>query len=178
MFKIFKKKTTIRQFYNYSCRYLIGAALGILNNQDEAENIVLGVYRKIATDYKRYKYMDLKHQTSLALIVTREACAKYLDNKNGISGITYAGDEEFPSEIDEKRSNSILAKCDKEMISEILGKIDFRLKDVLVLRYYYDMNFKEMGRMLSTSSKDMERRLETANRILHKEVENELRRKE
>lgn len=154
-------------------KYLYAIALGYIENHEDAEDVVQDTYLKVYKNIE--KFYDLERDEIIALLViyTENTAKDYLRKRaRSIQTIplVYEDDgETLEYEIpDVGKTPEEIAVC-KEM-SDRLGVCIELLSDeqyqVLLLKYHYDMNYREIADALSISVSAVSSRINRAKETL------------
>lgn len=167
-----RDKDNFVELYNETYTKLIGLAYRILHNQDDSEEIVHDVYVKLADDYKRYKNKSTRELTSLAVVMTRNACIN-LSRKKERRGEVLVDIKEYMLDCNESVQDQYFGKNKAKDIREAIGQLKMLDRDILILRYYHDMSYAEIARVLSIKPKTVETKLKRAKQRLGEVLNNE-----
>lgn len=167
-----RQKGWLEQLYHATNQSLFLTAMGILHNEQEAEEIVHNVYMKWL---ERASYYEKKSETemlSLGITFVKHACYNLLDVKKRHPETSYEiQEEDLEAEEREDALLQILRKEKEDEIVKALECLSEKEKSVLVLRYYHEMSYKEIARELSIKNKTVEVRLRRAKQHLKEVME-------
>ncbi len=151
-------KITFEKLYKNIYRKLLFTAQKILHSQQDAEDIVHDVFARIAKDYHKYRGKSQNEMLSLGFVMVRNASinlihARERHNETPIE----IKDELLGTEADPLED--VLKQEDMEFLNQAIGRLDEEDKNILILRYYHSMSYKEIGRLLGIKIKTVDVRL-------------------
>lgn len=165
-------KISFQELYETTYRRLIFVAQGIVRNRLDAEDIVHDVYTRVAKDYPKYRNKTSNDMLSLCIVMTRNSCINTIRKRDRHRETPIAiredilGTEKDPLE-------GVLKKEDEAMLERALMKLETEDKNILVLRYFHDMSYKDIGDMLGMRAKAVDMRLYRIKKKLREVIYNE-----
>ncbi|MCH5251602.1 MAG: sigma-70 family RNA polymerase sigma factor [Lachnospiraceae bacterium] len=151
-------KIKFEKLYKNIHRRLLYVALKFLHNQQDAEDIVHDVFAKIAKDYPKYRGKPEKEMLSLGFVMVRNASINLIRARER--------HKETPIEIKDDLLGTeadpledVLKEENVEVLNQALTDLNEEDKNILVLRYYHSMSYKEIGKLLGLKVKTIDMRL-------------------
>lgn len=134
-----------RKIYNATMELLFKVAFRVVNDEEAAEDLVHDSY--IKANEKALVFPTMNDATYWLIRVVKNASLNYVKRKGrehkAYQKALYEDHREMTSgETDLLRAESI------KKAKEALDKLPAKLKEVLVLREYADMNYKDIGKTL------------------------------
>lgn len=139
---------------------LFGFIVRIVNNYDVAEDIFQETWVKVIRHIKSFRG-DAKFSTWLFQIarnVYRDAMRKKKD-------LCYVSIEETEELVFQPPVDAVNI-LEMELVRKIVAGLPIKMKEVIVLRYYHDLNIKEISGMLGCSEGTVKSRIFRASRII------------
>ncbi|MCH5264505.1 MAG: RNA polymerase sigma factor [Lachnospiraceae bacterium] len=151
-------KASFQKLYENIYIKLLYVAQGILHNKQDAEDVVHDVFAKVAKNYHKYRNMNERDMLSLCIVITRNACINVIrQNERRRETVMEIKDDLLPS--GEDLLEGILQKEKIAILEQALLKLSTEDKNILILRYYHGMSYKEIGRTLGIKTKTVDMRL-------------------
>ena len=149
---------------------MLKAANDILDNESDSEDAVQEAFIKLYLGYDRYKDYDENGLITLLYIITKNKAIDIYrkEHKSNLTFIEY-NDEEIPDPISINNEEG----CS---VFDIMNKLSGTDRDVLLLKYYYNFNIKEIAEMFKISTQGAYKKIERAKSKLSeamKEISNE-----
>jgi RNA polymerase sigma factor (sigma-70 family) len=154
-----------RKLYDATMELLFKVAFRVVNDQETAEDLVHDSY--IKANEKALVFPSLNDATYWLIRVVKIASLNFVKRKGrekrAYQKALYEDHRSMPSgETDYLRAESI----DKAKIA--LNKLPEKLKEVLILREYADMNYKDIGKTLGITEGNVKVRVFRAREQLAK----------
>lgn len=141
-------------------------AYGILNNREQAEDVVQDSFEKLLKYLPRIDRPDSPSTRQLVLkIVRNTAIDQYRRNHRQNQWML----EQKEPEID--TCTSIQSVEDREFIQQLLQTVPAEYREIIKLRCYYGFSAKETGTILGISEGNVNKRLERARKLLTDRLE-------
>ena len=160
----------LQEFYERTYLRLLYVAMGILHKKEDAEEIVGDVYLTLLEKEERYRGMKEEELLALGIVMVRNACINRIRERER--------HEETPIELHDNSLEGegdllegILVKERREALREALLKLSEKERDVLVLKYFQGLSYREIGEALKIREKTVEVRLRRAKKHLKKYLE-------
>lgn len=151
-------KVSFQKLYEETYRKFLCVALGILHNQNDAEEIVHDVYVKLADNYPKYREKGCKEMLSLGIVITRNACINLIRARERHKETAIEIDDDLLGEENDPLEE-VLRKENENTLYKALSNLKPQDRDILILKYYHDMSYKEIGRTLGLKEKTVDMRL-------------------
>ena len=137
-----------RKIYDFTFTLLFKVAVKIVLEEEAAEDIVHDSFIKARE--KQMVFPTMNDATFWLIRVVKNAALNYAKRKvreaNAYHKVLYEGRQHMDSgEVD------LLKKEAREIAVEAINKLPDNLKEVIVLREYADLNYKEIGDQLGIS---------------------------
>lgn len=158
-------KSSFQELYENIYRRLLYVALGILHKQQDAEDIVHDVFEKIAKDYPKYRNKSEREMLSLGVVMTRNASINIVRARKRHQEIVLEAKDELLWKGKDPLQDILLTE-DIAVVERALLKMKAEDRDILVLKYYHEMSYKEMGHVLGIKPKAVDMRLYRAKKRL------------
>lgn len=165
-------KISFQELYENTYRRLIFVAQGIIHNWTDAEDIVHDVYTKVARDYPKYRNKSSSDMLSLCIVMTRNGCINTIRERERHKETPIAIREDLLG-AEKDPLDGVLRKEDEAMLERALMKLDTEDKNILVLRYFHDMSYKDIGDLLDMRTKAVDMRLYRIKKKLREVMYNE-----
>lgn len=162
---------SIKDFYENTYKLLISVAYGILNNMDDSEEVVHDVYLRLADNYNRYRKKSRRELKSLAIIITKHTSINLINKRKRMNEILV--DIEDMAVYSESVQEEYFKRYKEQEVRDAIAKLKEQDKCILILRYYHDMKYSDIGKTLSISKKSVEMRLRRARHRIKEILENE-----
>lgn len=165
-------QASFQKLYEGIYRRLIYVAKGILHNLLDAEDIVHDVFTKVAKDYQKYRGKTEKEMLSLCIVMTRNSCINMIHKRERHKETPIEikdellGGENDPLEGIVKQEN--IATLERAIL-----RLDIEDKNILTLRYYHGMSYKDIGKVLGMRTKTVDMRLYRIKKKLREVICNE-----
>ncbi len=153
---------------------MIASARKILKNDQDAKDAVQDAFLKLVTN-NDWVVKDLTAKTTVALIsIVCRNSAYNIYNKNrhrnkifsSLEEMCEEGFEPF-SDVDESLAE-LINKENREFMSKVIDKLDRKYRDVVLLRYNYNMPYENIGSIVNATSEVVKGRLFRAKKNLRK----------
>lgn len=154
-----EERQIFQKIYEDNYRKMYYVARKIVNGHEMAEDAVQEAFCKLAKHFQRYEGLSGKKMEALCITIAKHQAvdllreAKHMADADVETLLLYRPDEEhFLEELIEQRDLSLKIKQALEMLPEIL-------KLTLELKYYQELNNREIARLLQLPVKTVEMRL-------------------
>lgn len=162
-------RISFREFYEKTYRKYLYIAKSILRNMYDAEEIVHDVYVKMADKYSRYRRYSTDELTGLGVVMVRNACINRIRMRDKHPEVSFESKEPYLGQGDVLEA--VVSEETKEELSAAFGNLKQVDKDILTLKYQYDMTYKEISKILGIQEKTVDMRLYRAKMKLKMEME-------
>lgn len=167
-----KDKVSFQELYENTYRRLIFVAEGIIRNRLDAEDVVHDVYTRVARDYPKYRNKSEDDMLSLCIVMTRNSCINIIRERERHRETPIVVREDLLG-ADKDPLDGLLMQEDLAKMEKAIMQLDTEDKDILVLRYFHDMSYKEIGNMLGIRTKAVDMRLYRIKKKLREVMYNE-----
>lgn len=168
-------RVAFQEIYEKSYLKLLYTARGIIHNVHDAEEIVHDVYAKIADNFSRYRRFTLEQMVALGIVMTRNACINKIHFRQKYPEISFEEKEDFIG-----KGNILEDVVKEETIDELAlayRKLKQKDRDILTLRYGYDLSYKDISSIMGMSEKTVDMRLYRAKTRLKKVLQHKKKNK-
>lgn len=142
---------------NYLKMYHV--ALGMLQDKSEAENAVHEAFLSLAERFEKYSHLSGREMAGFCVSIVKNKAidmirkARHYSEEELENLILYQPEEVTnPEKITEKNEQQQFIQNALQQISEVF-------RETLILKYYYDLNNREIARLQKVSVKTVEMRL-------------------
>lgn len=167
-----KDRISFQELYENTYRRLIFVAEGIIRNRLDAEDVVHDVYTRVARDYPKYRNKSEDDMLSLCIVMTRNSCINIIRERERHRETPIAVREDLLG-VGNDPLDGILEKENIAMLERALMQLETEDKDILVLRYFHDMSYKDIGDILGMRTKTVDMRLYRIKKKLREAMYNE-----
>lgn len=154
-----------RQLYNETFQLLFKIAIKIVEDEEAAEDLVHDSY--IKTNEKKMVFPSMDDAKFWLICVVKNASLNYAKRKLREAKAYHKALIEGRQQM-ESGETEMLKEEAKEIALNALNKLPNNLKEVLVLKEYADMNYKEIGEQLGISEGNVKVRVFRAREQLAK----------
>ena len=141
---------------------LIAFIVRMINNYDAAEDIFQETWIRVIKHINSFRG-DAKFSTWLFQIARN----LYKDTMRKKRGLHYISIEET-EELTYKHSADVTNINEMEQVKEIVTGLPVKMKEVIVLRYYHDLNINEISEVLGCPEGTVKSRIFRARDIIRK----------
>ena len=160
-----KDKVFFREIYDSLERQLFVFSVNILQNTMLAEEAVSETFLALAQNLKKVQNFETAEITAYTVIINRNLCYDILKKENR-QKTTIVTDKYIESKADQ----SLNENFENMLVADAVEKLPEIYRDVIMLKYFYGFSVKEISRQLHLSVGGVKSRLETARKILRKEL--------
>ena len=154
-----------KKLYNLTFQLLFKISLKIVNDDEVAEDLVHDSY--IKANEKKMVFPSLDDAKFWLICVVRNASLNYAKRKTREINAYHKALREGKNHADSGEVD-LLKKETVELTREALKKLPENLREVLILREYGDMNYKEIGEAIGISEGNVKVRVFRAREQLSK----------
>ena len=159
------RESDFRKIYDTHFSLLLKVATRVVNDTDVAEDIVHDSYIKMHE--KKMIFASMDDSKYWLLRVVKNASLNYVKRK-GREKVAYDKVLQFGATTTESSDVSLLKAETQQAVREALEKLPIKLKMVLIMREYAELNYKEIGRILQISEGNVKVRVHRAREQLAK----------
>ncbi len=155
-------------------------AYGYFNNEEDAKDIVQEIFLKVYLNIGRFRDLPREKAIALIVVVTRNHCIDVLRKQSRRlkpSSLTYDNEDdikeyEIPSP-DYTPEEIFLQNELAERVGQYIDSLPDTQRDVVLLRYNFDMKDKDIAKMLKLDVSVVSSRLNRAKNKLQKQLAEE-----
>ena len=160
------KELVTRLFETYRQR-MYNIAYGILQNNQDAEDAVSNAFIRIMNNLHKISDPESSKTRGYVAIVTKNAAIDvYNERKKHI----HDDIDELNIASDQNMEAIIIDKYDHEVVDNAIGRLNENYRNILILRYYYDLPLANIAQALGISENAVKHRLYRAQESLAKEL--------
>ena len=151
-----------RQYKNRMYKF----AIGILHNNEDAEDVVQQSFLTIANNFDKIKSFSCHEMNSYIVIIIRNTSINlYNKNKRNSERSTELDEQQTAVEVD------FFNNIDYEHLVQIISRLPLIYKEILLLHYVEEFTVKQISAMLGISIDNVRKRTERAKKLLKAELE-------
>lgn len=119
----------------------------------------------LAENFKKFHNFEPAEKIAYAVIINRNLCYDILkkENRQNLNVVT----DEF---IESKADPSFNENFENMLVADAVEKLPEIFRDVIMMKYFYGFSVKDISRQLHLSVGGVKSRLETARKILRKDL--------
>lgn len=144
--------------YNKYKNLMFTVAQDILKNEASSEDALQETFIKIAKIVNKIEDVDSHRTKNLTVIITRNTCFDMLDKEKRHRGLISFEDVKDTEAYD----NFDLKSIEKKEIVKAIHKLSDEDSDIIMLKYYYNFNEKEIAHLIGVSYDATRKRLQRA----------------
>lgn len=166
-------KLFMEQLYEKYSKKMFTYIFKILDNRESSEDCVHEVIKRIINHLDFFRSIEEDDLIKLIMIYCRNEAYNFYRNNNlkrTREKSTTLDDEGFQEEeiIDDTYNPEkiIISEENNRLLFKLLNELDYKYRDVLVLKYYFNMGNKEISELLCVSPGNVATRINRAKRML------------
>ena len=144
--------------YNKYKNLMFTVAQDIFKNEALSEDALQETFIKIAKIVHKIEDIDSHRTKNLTVIITRNTCFDMLDKEKRHRGLISFEDVKDTAAYD----NFDLKSIEKKEIVKAIHKLSNEDSDIIMLKYYYNFNEKEIAHLIGISYDATRKRLQRA----------------
>lgn len=154
-----EEQNSFRKVYEANYRSMYHVVLGMLKNQQDAENVVHDAFLVLVENYEKYMGLSDREMTGLCITLAKNKALDLLRKQKFLT------DQELDEIVLYEKNVDLLPEEHAEQtetedtVQKALKSLPEVFKQTLVLKYYYQLDNGEIARLLDTSKKVVEMRL-------------------
>jgi RNA polymerase sigma-70 factor, ECF subfamily len=137
---------SLGKLYNETNRLLYSLALQILSNDDDAEEVMLDVYKYVWKSASNYDPEQSNPATWLVMLTRSRAIDKLRSRKNPLE-LSDTLEREL-SNTDANPEDSVMGLEKRQIVLDALSELSPKQRKVIELSYFYQFNQSEISQML------------------------------
>ena len=146
-------------------------AMSILRDEGLAEDAVQQAFLKIFQNFEKIRREDCNKTRSFIVILIRNTAID-LYRSRGRERVVSFEDLEQPLPARESvPEEQVLSRLDGEKVAELLGELEERYRNLLILRYYHGYQNKEIAALLGMSQTQVALRIYRGKQKLRQRME-------
>lgn len=157
-------KDTFEEIYNGYRKQMFTVAVGILNNEADAEDAVQEAFLGIAKSMHRVPKETAAQQRAYVLTVARNAAFKVAREQKKWQAYIDIENLSMSANID--LFEQIVNSENRTRTMELLAILPLQYREVLMLRYVYEMKPKEIGELLGRKVTTVQQQLTRGKKML------------
>lgn len=130
--------------------------------KEDAEDIIQNTF------YKLYSMLSQLEHQHLRAWFYRVALNNYIDIKRTKNRYSTSINEDLLSQIADP-SNEIELLIHRNEIITLMNNIKSEYREIFILKYYYELSYEEIGRLLSLNVETVRKRLYRSRKMIQKE---------
>lgn len=165
------KRKVVQSIFDMYYKHMMACAMNILNNYHDAQDAVQDSFYNITATYNLFAISDSPSTAALVHIYVRNAAINiYNKNKVRSKAIVFSDDiEEATADIEDTTANVQQNAVDNEtaqIISKAIDQLDSEYRDLIYLKYYYNMRNIDIARVMNIDVNTVNGRIFRAKRKL------------
>lgn len=147
-----------RLIYEENYLKMYHVALGFLKQQSEAENAVHEAFLALAERFEKYSHLDGREMMGLCVSIVKN---KAIDSIRKANHYSEAELEELVlyEEGQTNPEDALIKGEEQKVLQKALHGISEVFRETLILKYYYELNNREIAKIQGVSTKTVEMRL-------------------
>ncbi len=158
-----EKREIVENIYNLYYKKMYIVAFGILNNTHDSEDAVQDALYNITFTYDLFRKPREKATATLVYIYTRNAAINIYNKNKRHSKVVELVDSVDKSIYDiaddEDVSKIALDNETSRLVSDAIDQLDEMYRDVIIMKYYYNMKNIEIAKVLDKDTNTVAGRL-------------------
>ena len=168
-----KKMTEIYEEHRHA---LMMYAFKITGNQEMAEDAVHNTFISIIKQKEKYFNLSGSDFRFSSVSIVKNKCIDLLRKQNFFENVPFEEAEFFIESAERSVEEQVIASSEYEAMRGHLKSIDEISRQVLVMKYYLGLSYKEIGEELGMTTKHVETRISRAKSKVRKLVKSEVSR--
>lgn len=162
------EKNKMKEIYEEHKHALFMYALKLTKDQALAEDAVHNAFIAIIEQKEKYFNLSRMDFRCSSVIIVRNKCIDLLRKQKAYSNIPYEELEIYIESKGKSVEEQAVTSCEYETIRKYLDSIDEISRQVLIMKYYLSMTYKEIGAELNMTQKHVETRIMRAKEKVRK----------
>lgn len=173
-----EKREIVENIYNLYYKKMYSVAFGILNNMHDSEDAVQDAFFNITFTYDLFRKPREKATATLVYIYTRNAAINIYNKNKRHSRVVELVDSVDKSIYDiaddEDVSKIAIDNETSRLVSDAIDQLDEMYRDVIIMKYYYNMKNIEIAKVLDKDTNTVAGRLFRARAKLKEKLGDEV----
>lgn len=158
-----EERDLVTRLYTAYEKMMYNIALGILKNQQDAEDAVSEAFIRIINNLSKIKDAESKPTKSFIITIIKSTSINTYNKRKKNEHVDIDDVNDISNEDVEL---DYLEKCDRETVHRAIDKLNDNYKNALRLKYFYGMSTGEMADILDISVEGVRKRLQRAEQSL------------
>jgi RNA polymerase sigma-70 factor (ECF subfamily) len=167
------ERKKMAEVYEEHKHALLMYALKITKNQEMAEDAVHNAFLSIIKQKEKYLAMSGRDFRFSAVVIVRNKCIDLLRKQKPYADIPFEELEIYLESGDVTVEEQAVRHSEYEQIRQCLQSLDEISRQVLIMKYYFDMSYKEIGERLGMTPKHVYTRIMRAKEKVRKLMKKE-----
>lgn len=162
-------RVVFKRIYKQYKGYLYTVAFNILQDSNEAEDVLQDAFIKIAHNIKKINISECDKTRHYIVIIVRSVCMDFLRAKKRRLPLSYEEETEqqdMAEPVQELVENQQLL----DLMPQYIKRLPQRYADVLTLRYFEDCSLSEIAELLGTTNNNVSNIIARAQALLKKDI--------
>jgi RNA polymerase sigma-70 factor (ECF subfamily) len=168
-----QERNKITALYEEHKNALYKYALSFLKNKELAEDAVHNAFISIIEHKNKYFYLECRDFRASAVVIVRNKCLDILRKQKHYGDIPIEDFEYHLESDDLPLDEQIIKSSDYAVIWKHLDSIDEVSRQVLIMKYYDGMSYKEIGERLNMTPKHVDTKIMRAKEKVRKLINKE-----
>ncbi len=164
-------RTKLETIYMKYYKEMYYTAMSVLNNTDDAQDAVQSSILKIATHIKKIEEVNCSKIKHLIITIVRNTAIDIYRYKQMHPYIQLEYVDGYSTDVEQYLDGIIIRLEDVELFAEKLIELKNEYAEIVILRYYYELDETEIANILSISYGNVRTRLSRAKIALRKLLE-------
>jgi len=143
-------------------------ALKMTKSTEMAEDAVHDAFLSIIKHKDRYLCLSHNDFRRLAITIVKSKCIDLLRKQEPYSDIPFEELEIYLESNEESALDQIIAASTRDELRKHLNAIDEISHQVLIMKYFFEMSYKEIGEKLNMTAKHVDTRIMRAKEKVRK----------
>ncbi len=126
----------------------------LVRDRNLAEDFFQETFIKVINTLREGRYKEEGKFVSWVTMIARNLCIDYFRKKKRVPGITYDGDSDIMSYLrlpSENAEDRIIKDETSVEVRKLIDTLPSEQKEVVILRHYADLSFKEISKLTNVS---------------------------
>ncbi|MCL2517189.1 MAG: RNA polymerase sigma factor [Oscillospiraceae bacterium] len=167
------ERNKMTEIYEEHRHALLMYALKILKNQELAEDAVHNAFISIIEQKEKYFNLSCRDFRFSAVIIVRNKSIDILRKQKPHLNMQIEDFEFYLESEDKPLDEQVIFNSEYETIRKHLNAIDEISRQVLILKYYHGMSYKEIGERLGMTPKHVDTKIMRAKEKVRKLIKQE-----
>lgn len=166
-----QNRTKFENVYNKNKNLMFHVAYSILNNEADSEDAVHTSFMRLAENFENYNQKSIDELCSLCITIVKHISIDIYRRRSKISDFEVEDLVLFNTDINFHPDGYIEQEMQHIYIAELIQKLPENSRIILELKYYQELDNKEISRLLNLKPKTVELRLYRAKEKLQQLIQ-------